>query len=42
MITSEGDPLRDPWSLAVTKDGYVYVTHSNNHCIKKYKYLYVT
>ena len=36
MIESLEDPLNCPTGLAVTADGYVYVTNSN--CIKKYNY----
>ena len=42
MIESSDDQLNSPWGLAVTKDGYVYVVDHGNHCIKKYKYKYVT
>ena len=38
MIDSHDDPLSYPSGLAVTKDGFVYVADSCNHCIKKYKY----
>ena len=38
VIACKDDPLHDPRSLAVTKDGFVYVTDSGSHCIKKYKY----
>ena len=41
-IESVDDPLQDPYSLAVTKDGFVFVTDSRNHCIKKYEYWEVT
>ena len=36
MIESLGDPLCSPCGLALTADGYVYVTDYN--CIKKYRY----
>ena len=38
MISSEDDPLYHPMGLTVSKDGFVYVADSSNHCIKKYKY----
>ena len=38
MIESQSDPLHTPHGLVLTQDGYVYVTDSNHHCIKKYKY----
>ena len=41
MIESKGDPLKGPYGLAVTRDGYVYVADRRNHCIKKYKYRHV-
>ena len=41
-IVSKDDPLKDPYGLAVTKDGHVYVADSGNHCIKKFKYRDVT
>ena len=39
MIESHSDPLNQPRGLAVTRDGHVYVVDSNQHCIKKYKYM---
>ena len=38
IIESNDDPLQDIVGLAVTKDGYVYVSETTNHCIKKYRY----
>ena len=42
VIAGGDDPLSRPQGLAVTKDGFVYVTDGSNHCIKKYKYRDVT
>ena len=38
MIESHSDPLDFPRGLAVTRDGYLYVTDRVHHCVKKYKY----
>ncbi|KAI8489421.1 hypothetical protein Bbelb_328640 [Branchiostoma belcheri] len=36
-ISSDGDKLNWPHGVAVTEDGHVFVT--DNHCIKKYRYM---
>ena len=38
VIESSEDPLKRPCGLAVTTDGYVYVSDVSDCCIKKYKY----
>ena len=38
IIESSEDPFSQPRGLVVTKDGHVYVTDRNNHCVKKFKY----
>ena len=41
-IESKDDPLKMPCGLLITGDGYVYVADMGNHCIKKYKYKWMT
>ena len=38
-IDSQGDKINEPYNLAVTEDGYVFVADFKNDCIKKYRYL---
>ena len=38
MIESFENPLLKPQGLAVTRDGHVFVSDMDNHCISKYKY----
>ncbi|XP_066265865.1 tripartite motif-containing protein 2-like [Branchiostoma lanceolatum] len=38
-ISSDGDKLRRPHGLAVTEDGHVFVTDTEDNCIRKYRYM---
>ena len=39
LIDSQKDPISEPYNMAVTKDGHVYVADFKNNCIKKFKYM---
>ena len=39
LIDSQKDPISEPYNMAVTKDGYVYMADFKNNCIKKFKYM---
>ncbi|XP_035672068.1 E3 ubiquitin-protein ligase TRIM71-like [Branchiostoma floridae] len=38
-ISSDGDKLNVPHGVAVTEDGHVFVADTNDHCIRKYRYV---
>ncbi|KAI8512722.1 hypothetical protein Bbelb_093610 [Branchiostoma belcheri] len=38
-ISSDGDKLNRPHGVAVTEDGHVFVADTQDHCIRKYRYI---
>ena len=38
VIESIEDPIAEPYGMAVTNDGHVYVADAGQNCIKKYRY----
>ncbi|XP_066265862.1 tripartite motif-containing protein 3-like [Branchiostoma lanceolatum] len=38
-ISSDGDKLNWPCGVAVTEDGHVFVADTDDHCIRKYRYM---
>ncbi|XP_019631517.1 PREDICTED: tripartite motif-containing protein 2-like [Branchiostoma belcheri] len=38
-ISSDGDKLNWPHGVAVTEDGHVFVADTDDHCIRKYRYM---
>ncbi len=38
-IDSKCDPVSDPYNMAVTQDGCVFIADFKNNCVKKYQYL---
>ncbi|XP_078664011.1 tripartite motif-containing protein 2-like [Branchiostoma floridae x Branchiostoma belcheri] len=38
-ISSDGDKLNRPHGVAVTEDGHVFVADTDDHCIRKYRYM---
>eukprot|EP00058_Branchiostoma_floridae_P021286 XP_002606776.1 hypothetical protein BRAFLDRAFT_226091 [Branchiostoma floridae] len=38
-ISSNEDKMYEPYGVAVTEDGYVFVTDTGDHCIRKYRYM---
>ncbi len=39
LIDSQKDPINEPYNMAVTQDGHVYVADFKNNCVKKFKYM---